>query len=216
MRRKSGLVEHATLLHAPWPPPVTPAWAGALLAGLPYAWRLELERRAPEARLASLAGLALMLCGVTRLQGVPPAVRDLSRDAEGKPRLAAGPHFSVSHGATRVAAVVTQGCEVGLDLESLGATSDPRELRRGTATEAALKAAGLGLRAVAEVQVVATGEEAVVRGRRYRVRPVELAPDVIASVAAEWVLQLDCGEMSLDAPELSTTVERSLGLATQR
>lgn len=209
-------MDHATLLHAPWPPAVTPAWAGALLAALPYAWRLQLERRAPEARLASLAGLALALCGATRLQGAPPAVRDLSRDADGKPRLAAGPHFSLSHGATRVAAIVTQACEVGLDLESLGAAADPRKLRHWTATEATLKAAGLGLRAVAEVQFATTGEEAVVRGRRYRVMPVQLAPDVIASVAAERVLRLECSETSLDAAGLSATVERSLGLATQR
>lgn len=183
---------------------------------MPYAWRLQLERRAPEARLASLAGVALMLCAATRLQGATPAVRDLSRDAEGKPRLAAGPHFSISHGVTRVAAIVTRGCEVGLDLETVVATSDPHELRRWTATESGLKAAGLGLRAVGEVQLAPTGEEAVVRGRRYRVMPAQLAPDVVASVAAERLLQLEYRETSLDASEISATVERSLGLAAQR
>lgn len=200
----------------PWPPAAAPAWAGPLLAALPYAWRLEFERRAPEPRLASLAGLALALCGATRLQRTPPAVRDLSRDAEGKPRLAAGPYFSVSHGATRVAAIVTRGCEVGLDVESVAQGADLRELRRWTATEAALKAAGLGLRAVGDVEVAATGEKAVVRGRRYGLMPVQLAADVVACVAAERILQLDCSELGLDAPELSAAVERSLGLATQR
>lgn len=190
-------------------------WAEELLAALPYGWRLQLEARAPDARLASLAGLALVLCGAARWRGGVVSVRDLTRDANGKPRFTSGPYFSLSHATTRVAAVVTRRCEVGLDLEAVGDASPTRDLHRWTATEATLKAAGLGLRSVAEVAVDASGSSAFLRGRRYDVAELKLAPDVVASLASEVPLQLQSMELRLDSTELSTTIERSLRLATQ-
>jgi phosphopantetheinyl transferase len=121
----------------------------------------------------------------------------------------------VSHASTRVAAVVTRQCNVGLDLETVSDALPARDLRRWTATEATLKAAGLGLRSVADVALDVSGSSAFLHGRRYEVGVMTLAPDVVASVASEVPLQLQSFELRLDAMELSTTVECSLRLATQ-
>jgi hypothetical protein len=50
----------AIILHARLRLPLScPSWQEPLLQALPYAHRLELERREPQARRASLAGLGL-------------------------------------------------------------------------------------------------------------------------------------------------------------
>ena len=63
-----GTMTDAIILHARLRPPLScPSWQEPLLQALPYAQRLELERREPEARRASLAGLGLVLVGAARV-----------------------------------------------------------------------------------------------------------------------------------------------------
>ena len=105
----------------------------------------------PARRSASLAGLWLALEGAARLRGRAADVASLRFPAGGRPQLAGGPFFSVSHGLTHVAAAVCESLEIGFDLEEAdagpGSSHGVREkLQRWTATEAALKAAGRGLR----------------------------------------------------------------------
>jgi hypothetical protein len=58
----------AIILHAHLRLPLScPSWQPPLLRALPYAQRLELERREPEARRASLAGLGLRAAGEVAL-----------------------------------------------------------------------------------------------------------------------------------------------------
>jgi hypothetical protein len=59
-----AIILHASLLL----PVCCPSWQEPLLQSLPYAHRLELERRQPEARRASLAGLGLVLMAAARLK----------------------------------------------------------------------------------------------------------------------------------------------------
>jgi hypothetical protein len=214
---QSGPVRNAILLHATLPLAAPAGWDDALLQGLPYAWRLRLESRDPVARCTSLAGLALTLCAAARLRGEAPTLHSLERGGDdGKPRLTAGPYFSVSHAATRVASVVTDRCEVGFDLEPVAESSRLAQLRRWTATEAVLKAAGLGLRATREVELTDDCGEATLRAQRYVIRRVHLAPGFVAHLAAAECLEPLVVELAPDDGELSAVVERSLRLATQR
>ena len=160
-----------------------------LLGQLPYAKRLELERREPGARSASLAGLWLALEGAARLRGREVDVASLRFPPDGKPYLEGGPYFSISHGPQHVAAAVCESVEIGFDLEEVGAASDDssavlHKLRRWTATEAVLKAAGRGLRVARSVELDNLRENGTLAGVRYRLRPVEISTRVVAHVAA--------------------------------
>jgi phosphopantetheinyl transferase len=207
-------VQTAILLHASLPAVVAAHWPARMLASLPYARRLRLEANSADARLASLAGLALALCGASRLLGAPPSLSSLDSPMDGKPRFPDGPFFSVSHTAGRVACVVCAGTDVGLDIEAV--TDDPSRMERArwTATEAALKAAGLGLRAVRSVRL--SDGAAEISRRRLVLEPVWIAADVVGHAAAEEPLALQIAQVTLTGPEVSVAVERSLGLATQR
>ncbi len=147
----------AIILHAPLRLPLScPSWQVSLLQALPYAQRLELERREPEARRASLAGLGLVLVGAARLtqQEFPPQA--FTFPPAGKPRLAGGPYFSISHSSSTVTCIVCADTDCGIDIEDRLDAADAMtvaKLQRWTATEAALKAAGLGLRAAGEVEL---------------------------------------------------------------
>jgi len=165
------------------------SWEHALLAALPYAKRLELERRDPAGRRASLAGIALALACVARLRQAPASARDLRFPHDGKPVLLGGPFFSVSHTAERVACAASAASDCGLDIEALpspapGAPADIDRLRRWTATEAVLKSAGLGLRATKSVSLAADLHTAILHDRRYCLCELSLAPGIVAHVAA--------------------------------
>jgi phosphopantetheinyl transferase len=160
-----------------------------LLGQLPYAKRLELERREPGARIASLAGLWLALEGAARLRGREVDVASLRFPPDGKPYLEGGPYFSISHGPQHVAAAVCESAEIGFDLEEVDAASGDssavlHKLRRWTATEAVLKAAGRGLRVARSVELDNLRENGTLAGVRYRLRPVEISTHVVAHVAA--------------------------------
>jgi phosphopantetheinyl transferase len=179
------LVLHARLLAGPDPGPLAP-----LLARLPYAKRLELEGRDPQARNASLAGLALVLRGAEVLRGGPVDPGALRFPAGGKPTLPGGPSFSVSHSGVRVGVALGTDGEVGFDLEELDPASREAgaagaRLARWTATEAVLKAAGRGLGDARAVDLGESLQDGRVGGASFHLVPVAIAGDVVAHLAAE-------------------------------
>ena len=94
-----------------------------------------------------------------------------------------GPWFSVSHCASRVAVALSDACEVGLDLEDAAAPpggAARARCERWTATEAALKAVGAGMRSRARC---APGRRPV---RRPRLDDAGIRP------ACAWRLAADC------------------------
>jgi hypothetical protein len=164
------------------------ARADALLMRLPYARRLELARRGPDARLASLAGVALALAGAARLSGRPVEPGQLKFPANGKPGLADGPCFSVAHSVTRVAVAVSKDCELGLDLEdTVAAAPDDAgptlRLQRWTAIEAALKAIGAGLRSADQLWIAEDLATASFGGVEINLQRVEIGADCVARLA---------------------------------
>ncbi len=176
-------------MHARLREGTVPEALALLMARLPYAKRLDLERREPGARSASLAGLWLALEGAARLRGRTADVASLRFPADGRPQLAGGPFFSISHGRTHVAAAVCESLEIGFDLEEAdagpGSSHGVREkLQRWTATEAALKAAGRGLREARAVELDALLATATLAGARYWLSPVAIAAGVVAHLAA--------------------------------
>ena len=176
-------------MHARLRDGAAPEALASLMARLPYAKRLDLERREPGARGASLAGLWLALEGAARLRGRAADVASLRFPADGRPRLAGGPFFSISHGLTHVAAAVCESLAIGFDLEEAdagpGSSHGVREkLQRWTATEAALKAAGRGLREARAVELDALLATATLAGARYWLSPVAIATGVVAHLAA--------------------------------
>ncbi len=209
----------AIILHASLRLPLScPSWQEPLLQALPYAHRLELERREPEARRASLAGLGLVLLATARItrQELPP--RAFTFPAAGKPGLAGGPYFSISHSLSCVACVVCAEADCGIDIEDLQEpveSAKATKLQRWTATEAALKAAGLGLRAAGQVELATSLGAAVVGIERFELQQVDAVPGTICHVAARTALRLIVERVELDDGRWSGSLERSLGLAAQ-
>ena len=115
-----GTMTDAIILHASLRLPLTsPPWQETLLHELPYAHRLELERRESAARRASLAGLGLVLVAaarVTRREFPPRAFRF---SPAGQPSLAGGPRCSISHSPSRVVCVVCADTDCGIDIEDV-------------------------------------------------------------------------------------------------
>ena len=173
------------VLHAALPREGGAARSAALLERLPYARRLELERRDPAGRQASLAALELALSGAARLRGRAIAPAQLRFPEGGKPYLEGGPSFSLSHTPTRVAVALCDDGDVGVDIEdALPAAGRSREeLQRWTATEAALKAVGAGLRSAARVRLAADLASAEFGDVRIHVTPLDLGPGWVASLA---------------------------------
>jgi len=162
----------------------------ALLARLPYAHRLELERRDCAARAASLRGLELLLDGCACTRGAAPDLAHLQFPAGGKPQFAGGPWFSISHSASRVAVALSDACEVGIDVEDLAAArGDRAALERWTAIEAALKAIGAGVRAARRVELAADLATARLAGQVAYSRSVLLSPDTVARLATRQPVQ---------------------------
>ena len=176
------------VLHTTLSEPADSPRAASLLARLPYARRLELERRSPAARNASLAGTALALAGAARLRGGPVAASALRFEPGAAPVLEGGPWFSVSHSPARVAVALCTRARVGLDLEEAAAATAAAatfagSLERWTAIEAVLKARGLDLRAARRVQVADDLARAEVDGRPVWLRRVELGEGCTAFLA---------------------------------
>jgi hypothetical protein len=209
----------AIILHAPLRLPLScPAWQEPLLQALPYGRRLELERRDAGTRRASLAGLGLVLLASSRLTGRALPPRSFSFPPDGKPRLAAGPYFSISHSSACVACVVCADIDCGIDIEDVPESADPgsvTRVQRWTATEAALKAAGLGVRAMGQVALATSLATARVGMEHYELRSLQDVPGVVGHVAASQVLTPIVERLDLDDGPWSALLERSFGLAAQ-
>jgi phosphopantetheinyl transferase len=159
---------------------------GSLLARLPYGKRLELERRSPAERAAGLAGIALALEAARRLRGATVPAANLSFPQDGKPAFDGGPYFSVSHTDGCVACAASDAFDCGFDFEfvPIGADAAARSrLRRWTAVEAVLKAAGHGLRESAQVEIAADHSTGRIQARRYHLREIDLGPLYVAHLA---------------------------------
>jgi phosphopantetheinyl transferase len=171
------------VLHAPTPGHAAPEWERSLLARLPYARRLELESRAPVDRRASLAGTALLLEAAGHLGCGDVTPRALRFPEGGKPRMAGGPFFSVSHTARRVACAASWDCDVGLDHEDFAGETAPARLARWTAVEATLKAAGAGLERTHEVEVDRAFARSRLDGTEFHLVTLDLGPGLVACLA---------------------------------
>lgn len=209
----------AIVLHAPLPAGLRHArWEAALLQALPYARRLQLEARSAPQRQASLAGIALALFGAEHVAGRSFAPRDFSFPLDQKPVLRAGPAFSVSHSARHVACCVVDGVECGIDIEDLPQDIDTPgtdKLRRWTATEAVLKAAGRGIRSVNDVSLDVAEEFGEVGAGRYELQPLTGISGWIGHVATSGRVSPSLLAVELDGPELSAALERSFSVASQ-
>jgi phosphopantetheinyl transferase len=183
------------VLHAARTAVLAAARAQWFLDRLPYARRLELERRDGAERAASLLALELLLEAVTRLRGACPDLERLRFPQGHKPSLEHGPWFSVTHSRTRVAIAASDRCDVGIDVEDRDGRADPAALDRWTAIEATLKAAGCGLRHAREVRLAGDLSTGEVSGQIVHLRGVAIAPDSVAHlatvqpVATVWVEQ---------------------------
>jgi hypothetical protein len=199
--------------------PPRPAWHEPLLQALPYARRLLLTDRTEPERRASLAGLALALLAAERISGRSFAPRAFHWTPEGGPHLLDGPRFSLTHSATRVACCAMVATACGIDIEDLPATAAAttmRKLWRWTATEATLKAIGLGLRAANEVVVDDAIDWGTVRGSRFALQALTEMPGVVGHIAAPSRCLFSLAEIDLDDDAtVSAALERSLGLAAQ-
>lgn len=183
-------VDEVIVLHAVLDPQPRHGAPPPLLERLPYAKRLELEAREPAARHAGLCGIELALRGAARLRGGDAIIADLCFPTDGKPYLRGGPVFSISHTVRRVAVALAAGGELGLDLEDAetdraASSAVQTRLARWTATEAVLKAAGRGLREARGVELDAAAGTATFAGRTYVLKPLAIAPDLIAHLAAD-------------------------------
>ena len=163
------LIIYHTDLRGEWPE----EGARALAARFAYARRLTLEGSSDAAH-ASLAGLALALRGLAQVLGCAVAPGDLELAQGHKPRLGARlaaragteVDFSIAHSGPYVGCAVSADARVGFDLEF---GTDVR-LAEWVAREAVVKAAGLGIRALAGVELEPGG--ARLDGERWHACPV--------------------------------------------
>jgi 4'-phosphopantetheinyl transferase len=204
------VAESVSLHYTEVPAQPWPTLAEAWLPRLPAPKRESILRlRQPADRNASLLGVALL--------GAALAARATSFDPEtiefaprAKPRLAAGPDFSIAHAAGYVGCALATSGRVGFDLEGAGSVA-PAALRRalgaaeraqlaeGTLdatdawvqTEAVLKAAGQGIDSAARVRLA--GRAATLDGGRFGLVAAMLGPALVAWIAHEGaVLDLRC------------------------
>jgi phosphopantetheinyl transferase len=155
------------------------------LAAIAYAKRLELEARTPDARYASLAGLALAVAGLEALTGRAVAPGDIEFKLDGKPRIAQGPEFSIAHTQGWVGCAVAARGAVGFDLEAVTQRRSSESLERWTAVEAVLKATGAGLRQAREVHIDLTRNRGHLAGADFSLHAIALGAGLIAHVATD-------------------------------
>jgi phosphopantetheinyl transferase len=176
------------VLHAALPGHFGAALDAVLLPQLAYARRLQLERCDAVARRASLAAIDLLIQGAARLGAGPLDPGRIAFPDGGKPYVDGGPRFSIAHCATRVAVALNSCCELGLDIEDgvgppEGRELPPSRLERWTATEAALKAVGLGLRSAGRVVLAPDLATAKVGEVTVQLRSLSLREGVVARLA---------------------------------
>ena len=207
------------VLHAEQPPDHTPPWQRALLQALPYAKRLQLERRDASARSSSLAGLALALVGAAQLRHGSARIGELSFAGEDKPTFGNGlPWFSIAHTGPFVCCALSQDVDPGIDIEMCASATDLallKKLQRWTAIEATLKAAGQGVRHAQAVAIAADLTSARFAGVDYVLRLLTLRPGLVCTLALPVVQPVTITAIDLAAPGFSAALERSYGLGSQ-
>lgn len=174
------------LLHALLPGHMDAGRQRLSLDRLPYAKRLELERRDEASRVASLLAIELVLQGAGSVSGRSFLPADLLYLPGGKPVLRSGPFLSISHSRRRVAVAVSRGLEIGLDLEDrvAGTPDEFERLLHWTAVEAVLKAAGAGIRDARRVEITGDGGAASLDGVAYSLLQPALDDDVVCRLAS--------------------------------
>jgi phosphopantetheinyl transferase len=206
------------VLHAEQPPGAAPPWQPALLQALPYARRLQLERRDAATRSNSLAGVALALFGAAQLRQGAAGIRELEFAVDAKPAFGRGPWFSVAHSGAFVCCALSLDVDPGLDVEACADAADVarrRQLQRWTAIEATLKAAGQGVLHAQAVELETDLAGARLAGVRYRLRPLELRPGLVCTLALPFERPVTMTAIDLTATAFSAALERSLGLGAQ-
>lgn len=186
------LILYHTELSGQWPE----AASRSLAARLPYLKRLALGGGGEAAR-ASLAGIALALKALGALLGRTVSPRELVFAPGRKPRLAGSaaslPDFSISHSGPWVGCAAIGRGRVGFDVELGG---DER-IATWVAREAALKACGVGIRALREVQL--SDEGARCGGVAWCGRSVPLFPGASACVmTSEAVREVSARALTLE------------------
>lgn len=209
------------VLHAEQRPGAVMPLQSAVLQALPYAKRLQLERRDAAARSSSLTGIALALFGAARwCAGTAgnAGIRELAFAGNDKPTFSGGPWFSVSHSGKYVCCALSQEVDPGIDIETCADETDPalvNKLRRWTAIEATLKAAGQGVRHARAVELEADLLRARFSGVHYLLRPLALRPGLVCTLALPVEKLVTVTAIDFAAPDFSAALERSLCLGSQ-
>jgi phosphopantetheinyl transferase len=190
-----------------------------LLRALPYAKRMELERRDSRRRADSLAGIALALVGAERLALPVESTARFVFPLDGRPHWLGRAAFSVSHSTDRVACAVIEHGTIGFDVETVPPATEAEvlaKLRQWTAVEAVLKAAGVGLRARNSVTLDLAAGWAQQSDVCYHVRELALATNCVSHVATTFPAVPVIEVVDLDgANAISATLERRLGLGAE-
>jgi phosphopantetheinyl transferase len=204
------VAESVSLHYTEVPAQPWPALAEAWLPRLPAAKRESILRlRDPADQNASLLGVALLGAALAaRAAAFEPEALEFA--PRGKPRLAAGPDFSIAHAAGYVGCALATRGRVGFDLEAAGAVApaalrlalgaaERERLAEGTVdatdawvmTEAVLKAAGRGIDGAARVRL--GRRAATFDGTRFGLAAARLEPALVAWIAHEGAaLELRC------------------------
>jgi phosphopantetheinyl transferase len=172
------LILYHTDLRGQWPEEA----ARALAVRLPYLKRLAVCSGTERAQ-ATLAGVALALRALTRILGRNVHASELIFAPDEKPRLAspaererAAADFSIAHSGPHVGCAGLRGARVGLDVE----VGSDAHLENWVAREAVVKAAGLGVRAVRDVEL--NGAGARCRDEHWHARRLDQFAGAVACV----------------------------------
>lgn len=180
-------------------------WAQKPVAGLPPAYRERVSAMQSDgARARTCAGIALLAHGLELLHGDRSALNRVGFDANGRPTLAAGPSFSISHSRQWVACALSDAHRVGLDIEQRRDGISPSLVQRMTegltpaddldffdawcAREATVKASGrVGLARIRAVQLSA--HQAMLDDHAWSLWRPDISPELAACVASDQPVQ---------------------------
>lgn len=180
-------------------------WADQPAQTLPSAYRSRVESmKDPGARARTCVGLALLARGLAQLGLDASSIERIGFDPGGRPTLAEGPSFSISHSRQLVACAIAGEQVVGLDIEQRRDGMSPRLVRRMSegldghdtldffdawcAREATVKATGrVGLTRIRAVALA--GDQAVIDNQHWALwRPV-LMPGFASCVASDQAIR---------------------------
>lgn len=176
-------------------------WANAPADTTPPAYRQRIDSmKSPAARARTCLGLALVASGLARLGHDASAIERIGFDAGGRPTLAGGPSFSISHSQQLVACAIADDQIVGLDVEQRREDISLRLAQRMTdgqeagqaldffdawcAREATVKATGrVGLARIRAVTLA--DDQALIDNRHWSLWRPALAPGFACCVASD-------------------------------